>query len=75
MILEEFDLTKQLALERKDGYAKGRAEGHAEGQEVERNRFSELTKCLIADSRSDEIAKAAMDSEFCLRLYREYHIE
>lgn len=66
VILEEFDLNKQLALERKDGFA----EGYMEGEE----KFARLTKLLISDSRTDDLLKATMDSDFRILLYNEYNI-
>ncbi|MBE5971559.1 MAG: hypothetical protein E7246_03425 [Lachnoclostridium sp.] len=70
MILKEFNLEEHIKSEKAYSFA----EGHAEGQEMERKRFAQLTQCLIDDSRNEDIAKAAIDSEFCLKLYQEYHI-
>lgn len=75
MILKEFDLEKHIKYEKAESYADGHAAGHIEGQETERKRFSELSQRLITASRNEDIAKAAIDSEFCLKLYEEYQIE
>lgn len=71
MILKEFNLEEHIKSEKAYSYA----DGHTDGQDLQRKRFSQLTQCLIDASRNEEIAKAAMDSEFCLQLYKEYHIE
>ena len=78
MILKEFNLEEHIKSEKAhsfaEGHREGHREGHIEGQESERKRFAQLTQCLIDDSRNEDIAKAAIDSEFCLKLYQEYHI-
>ena len=63
MILKEFDLNKHIESEK------------AYSREEERKRFSQLSQRLIADSRGDDITKAAIDPEYCLVLYKEYNIE
>lgn len=70
MILKEFNLEQHIQSEK----AYSLEEGLAKGQEMERKRFSLLTQSLIDDSRNEDIAKAATDSEFCQKLYEEYHI-
>lgn len=71
MILKEFNLEQHIKSEKAYSLAIGREEG----QELQRNRFSKLTQCLIEDSRNEDIARAAIDFEFCIKLYKEYHIE
>ena len=66
VILTEFDMEKQLKLERKDGYAAGREEGE--------ELFSQLIKKLLADSRSDDLEKALNDPKSREVLYQEYGI-
>ena len=66
MILKEFNLEQHIQSEK--------AYSFAEGQETERKRFSQLTQCLVHDARNEDIAKAAVDSDFCLRLYKEYNL-
>ena len=66
MILKEFNLEQHIQSEKAYSFAEGQAE--------ERKRFSRLTKLLIDDSRNEDITKAALDSEFCIKLYKEYHI-
>lgn len=70
MILKEFNLEQHIKSEKAYSFA----EGHAEGLTAERKHFSQLTQCLIADSRNEDIVKAAIDSDFCIKLYKEYHI-
>ena len=70
MILKEFNLEQHIQSEK----AYRLEEGLANGQEIERKRFSLLTQCLIDDSRNEDVTKAATDSEFCQKLYEEYHI-
>ena len=86
MILEEFDLEKYLKLEKKEsrteGYNAGLSEGHAAGLSEGRAaglseghaEFATLTQRLLADSRIDDLKKAAEDSEYLELLLKEYHI-
>ena len=62
MILEEFDLEKYLKLEKKESRTEGR------------NEFAALTQRLLADSRIDDLKKAAEDSEYMELLLKEYNI-
>ena len=89
MILEEFDLEKYLKLEKKEsrtegynaglseGHAAGLSEGHAaglsEGTSHGHAEFATLTQRLLADSRIDDLKKAAEDSEYLELLLKEYH--
>ena len=70
MILKEFNLEKHIKSEKAHSYATG----HAEGQENERKRISQLTQCLIDDSRIEDLKKAAKDSDYLEQLMKEYHI-
>ena len=62
VILEEFDLKKQLSLERKEGFE--------DGQEL----ILTLAQKLIAASRFDDLKRAATDSEYRLALLKELKI-
>ena len=70
MILKEFNLEEHIKSEKAYSFA----EGHAEGQETERKRFSQLTQYLIDDSRIEDLQKAAKDSNYLEQLMKEYHI-
>ena len=75
MFLKEFDLNKHIESEKEisyaDGLVEGRLEGRTEGEEFQHRRFSELFQRLSSDSRTDDIAKAAADIEYCKTLYKE----
>lgn len=62
MILEEFDLEKHIRLEKKESFVEGC------------NTFATLTQYLLADSRIDDLKKAAEDPEYLEQLLREYNI-
>ena len=62
VILEEFDLKKQLSLERKEGFE--------DGQEL----ILTLAQKLIAASRFDDLKRATTDSEYRLALLKELKI-
>ena len=62
MILEEFDLEKHIRLEKKESFVEGC------------NTFATLTLYLLADSRIDDLKKAAEDPEYLEQLLREYNI-
>ena len=62
MILEEFDLEKHIRLEKKESFADGC------------NTFAILTQHLLADSRIDDLKKAAEDPEYLEQLLQEYNI-
>lgn len=66
MILEEFDLNKHIKSEKDESYA--------DGEEAQHRRFSQLIQRLLADSRNEDIEKAAADFEYCKALYKEYKI-
>ena len=70
MILKEFNLEEHIKSEKAYSFA----EGHAEGQEMERKRFSQLTQYLIEDSRIEDLQKAAKDPDYLEQLMKEYHI-
>lgn len=75
VILEEFDLKKQLSLEHKEGYDAGFDSGFDSGLETGQERILLLNQKLISDSRFDDLAKASIDSEHLERLLKEYNIE
>ena len=58
VILEEFDLNKQLSLERKEG----------------ENLFAALTLQLIADNRIEDLTRASTDVKYREILYKEYNL-
>ena len=66
LILEEFNLNRQLDMERKEGFEEGREEGEL--------RLSSLLQKLLADSRSDDLARALSDTEYREALYKQYNI-
>ena len=70
MILKEFNLEEHIKSEKAYSYA----EGHAEGRSAERNAFSLLTQKLFADSRIENLKKAAENPEYMEQLMKEYHI-
>ena len=67
VILEEFDLNKDIELEKKESYQ--------EGKSIGQRMFAELTQKLLADSRIDDLKRATEDDEFCILLYEEYDIK
>lgn len=62
MILEEFDWEKHIRLEKKESYAEGR------------NAITTLAQRLLADSRIDDLKRAAEDPEYLELLLQEYNI-
>lgn len=66
MILEEFDWEKHIRLEKKESYAEGLTEG--------RNAITTLAQRLLADSRIDDLKRAAEDPEYLELLLQEYNI-
>ena len=59
---------------RAEGEAKGRAEGEAKGRAEGEQKMVRLVSLLIADGKSDELARATSDREYRESLYREYAI-
>lgn len=55
-----------------EGIAESRVEGEAAGIERGRRQMAALAQRLLADGRADDIAKAAGNPEFCVRLCEEY---
>ena len=66
MILKEFNLEEHIKSEKAYSYAEGRT--------TERNAFSLLTQRLFADSRIEDLQKAAENPEYLEQLMKEYHI-
>ena len=62
MILEEFDLKKQLSLEKKEGFE--------DGQEL----ILTLTQKLIEASRFDDLKRATTDREYLFALLKEFNL-
>ena len=62
VILEEFDLKKQLSLERKEGFE--------DGQEL----ILALTQKLIEASRFDDLKRATIDREYRLALLKKFDL-
>lgn len=62
VILEEFDLKKQLSLEKKEGFE--------DGQKL----ILTLTQKLIDASRFDDLKRATMDSEYRFALLKEFDL-
>ena len=52
------------------GKAEGRAEGKAEGEQ----KLATLLRALIADGKSEDVARAATDKEYRDSLYKKYAI-
>lgn len=57
-----------------DGKSEGKSEGIREGNREGEARFALLTEKLITASRTDDLLRAAKDSEFRGKLYQEYEI-
>ena len=70
VILEEFDLKKQISLEKKESFEEGREEGREEGQEF----ILALNQKLIEASRFDELKRATIDPEYRMALLKEFNI-
>ena len=71
---EGLELGREQGLQegREIGAAEGRKAGLEEGRAEAENRFAELATRLNRDGRSQEIARAAIDSELRYKLYAEY---
>ena len=55
-------------------YDAGRAEGKAEGKSEGEQKLASLVNALIADGKTDEVARAASDKDYRDSLYRKYAI-
>ncbi len=79
VILEEFDWKKQIQLERKESYGEGLElgleRGREQGRDDERLQFAALAQKLMADSRIDDLTKAAVDFEYRSLLLDEYKLK
>lgn len=66
MILKEFNLEQHIKSEKAYSFAEGRA--------TERNALSLLTQKLFADSRIEDLKKAAENPEYMEQLMKDYHL-
>lgn len=66
MLLTEYNEARQMELFKEEGRQEGRLE--------ERNVFRALAVKLTSLGRSDEIARAAMDPEYCDKLFKEFRL-
>jgi hypothetical protein len=66
----EFSADKYYDAGRADGEAMGEARGRAEGEQ----KLASLVRVLIADGKTDEVARAASDQEYRASLYKKYAI-
>ncbi|MBP3477485.1 MAG: Rpn family recombination-promoting nuclease/putative transposase [Lachnospiraceae bacterium] len=60
--------------ERNEGRAEGRADGKAEGKAEERERMNQLIVMLTAQSRVEDLVRAAKDADYQERLFQELGI-
>lgn len=70
----EYDEEREMALIRKAEREAGQEQGLATGREQGEDAFAALTARLLADSRMEDLSRAATDKAFRNQLYLEYDI-
>ena len=70
MLLTEYD----EKLHMKTLYEQGKEVGREEGQDMERERINKLYSTLLAEKRTDELAKAVNDEKYLEELLRKYNL-
>lgn len=71
-------MEERMMLERQFGYNDGREEGivlgEAKGIAEGEARYAALTECLLADDRIDDLKRSAVDEDYRIRLFEDYHL-
>ena len=74
MLLTEYDEKLHMKTLYEQGKEAGREEGLEEGQDMERERINKLYSILLAEKRTDELAKAVNDEKYLEELLRRYNL-
>ena len=74
MLLTEYDEKLHMKTLYEQGKEAGREEGLKEGQDMEKERINKLYSILLAEKRTDELAKAVNDEKYLEELLRRYNL-